>query len=584
MLRMSLPTKESSDEEWEIENGCNFIRTMEKTQSSSSTFPNFAQGPAASDPSHDELNPEAFVNTSGSETLNVLAQRGMRQLFVRQIFTTAITLVGGILLARALSPSEFGIYAIATFIVNVFMVFGDLGLGPAFVQSASAPSHQDLQISFTMQFCLITTAVVLTWSLAPWIMGFYPEMGQEGLRLARVLSLLLYLPIFRSMSEVLLERSLNFKPIAWAEGIGMSLYQIVAATCALSGLGVWSFVLATFVAGISSCVVLYFAAPWPIRLRFDLTEMQRVLKRGIAFQSVSVVHLISQWATPAIVGVLVGPAAVGYLGLALANARRPLLVAESIIRVSFPHFSRLQNDIQTFHDTIRDYLLGFLWVMVLWTGFLWTSASPLVAFAYSPKWLPVVPALIIFAAALPADIIIWTMVLCYRATDRNWSALKIFALRTAFSLALGVFLVLRIGFIGIPWSYLVSNLICAVLLLWRFAPGFFTSVIRSGWWLVPCAASAVVCGGVSARLLVSGGKVPQIFQLLAGALPFMATYLAASLILAPKHYRDRLFDSARLMFFPGRQTGSGMRDEAGGIRRCSVIPHPESIGCAATED
>src|SRR3989442_3155800 len=112
-------------------------------------------------------------------------------------------------------------------------------------------------------------------------MHFYPALSRNGSWLVRVLSLLLDIHVFRSISAVQLERNLNYKPIAWAEGVTMSLYQIVAAVCAVNGLGVWSFVLGTFVSGVVGLVFLYHSAPWPIRLCFDRAEMGRVLKHGV---------------------------------------------------------------------------------------------------------------------------------------------------------------------------------------------------------------------------------------------------------------------------------------------------------------
>jgi O-antigen/teichoic acid export membrane protein len=479
------------------------------------------------------------------ETLHVLARRGMRHLFMRQIVTTAVTMAGGVVLARVLSPEQFGTYAIATFIVNIFMIFGDFGLGPAFIQRTTPPSHEDLQTSFTLQFCLITTVVILTWTVAPWIVRFYPSLSGNGVKLARTLSLLLYIPVFHSISAVQLERSLNFKPVAWAEGVGMSLYQVVAVVGALEGLGVWSFVVATFAAGIAGLVVMYHAAPWPIRLRFNFAEMRRILKHGISFQSASIVVLVSQWVTPAVVGTFVGPQAVGYLGLAFANARRPLLLAESVMRVSFPHFSRLRDDMKKLHNTLDDYLIGFLWIMTLWTGFLWCCSMPLVAFIYSPKWLPAVPAFVIFGMALPLDIIAWILGLSYRATDQNWTAVRVFSVRTTLNIGLAVLLVPRIGFIGVPWAYLVANLVCGVLLLRGFAAGLLARVVRGAWWLLPSTVTAYLCGRISMQILAPAESAQPLQQLLVGAVPFAAAYLLCSFVLAPRQYRNRFLDSAR---------------------------------------
>lgn len=521
-------------------------------------------------------------NSSGGATLDVLVKDGMRDLFVRQIATTAVTLAGGVILARVLDPADFGTYTIALFIVNIFMIFGDLGLGPAFVQSASVPSHKDLQTSFTIQFCLVTVVIALSWGFGPFIIRLYPALGQNGLRLARVISLLLYIPCFRSISVIQLERVLNFRPIAWSEGIGISLYQIGAVIGALAGLRVWSFVLATFVSGVFACVFTYCAAPWPIRLRFDTTEMRRILKQGISFQSVSIVDVLSQWATPAIVGTLVGPTAVGYIGMALANARRPLLLAESVMRVTFPHFSRLQEDTKRLHETINGYLVVFLWVMLLWTGFIWSTGTQLVTIIYSQKWLPAVPALVLFSAALPVDIIIWTMGLSYRATNQNWRALKAFGVRTAVNLSLAAVFVPRFGFIGIPCAYLISNLACAGLLLRGFARGLFTRMVSTGWWLIPSVLFGYFCSRVTAGVFVPGGRANPVAAFLICACSFLSAYLVISGLLAPKEYRYRVLQWTRSVISTrGRRPRA--EEELRGLQY-SVVPRPESFGCAGSED
>jgi O-antigen/teichoic acid export membrane protein len=475
---------------------------------------------------------------SATDMLNVLAKRGMQHLFVRQIVTTVITSIGGIILARTLTPQEFGTYAIVTFIVNIFMLFGDLGLSAAFIQSASPPSHKLLQISFTIQFCLVTAVVLLSWLVAPSLFRFYPSLGSSSLWLVRTVSISLYVPVFRSISMVQLEREMNFKPIALAEGVGMSLYQATAVICALKGLGVWSFILATLLSGMVSFIIVYRYAPWPIRVCFDWPEMRRTLKAGISFQSAPVMDVISQWATPAIVGTLVGPYAVGYLGLALANSRRPLMLAESVMRVSFSHFARLQQEAKRLRETIGNYLIGFLWILVMWSGFLWTSGRPLVTIIYSTKWVPAVPALLIFATAVPLDMILWAMGMSYRAANRNWSTVKIFGLRTVMNLALAVLLVPRVGFTGIPIAYLISNLVCSVLLLYGFAPKFLSGMLRSGWWLAPCATMAYACGRFSTEVLTNAGSGP-VWEFLSGAVPFVTAYLAASFVLVPDIYRKR---------------------------------------------
>jgi polysaccharide export outer membrane protein len=291
--------------------------------------------------------------------------------------------------------------------------------------------------------------------------------------------------------------------------------------------------------------------------------MGKILRYGISFQSTAILDVIATWTTPALVGILIGPHAVGYLGVAQANARRPLMLAESVMRVSFSHFSRLQTEIQRLQNTVNNYLVGFLWVMLLWMGFLWTSGSPLVEIIYSAKWLPAVPALVVFAIALPFDMIIWAMSLCYRAMNRNWSAVRIFGSRTILMLALSAFLIPQIGFVGMPWAYLVANMVCTVLLLKNFAPGFLMKLFRNCAWLFPCLVLACISGRAAIQL---AGPSNVFVNLLAGAVPFTVTYLLVSLILAPEPYRQAFFQMLRSAL-PAR-------------RDCSfngIAPRPQSL-------
>jgi len=75
--------------------------------------------------------------------------------------------------------------------------------------------------------------VLLTWIFAPVILHFYPSIGQNGVWLARALSLSLYIGVLRSISLIQLERTLDYKPIAWAESVSIFLYQLVAIVCAV---------------------------------------------------------------------------------------------------------------------------------------------------------------------------------------------------------------------------------------------------------------------------------------------------------------------------------------------------------------
>jgi hypothetical protein len=192
--------------------------------------------------------------------------------------------------------------------------------------------------------------------------------------------------------------------------------------------------------------------------------------------------------------------------------------------------------------------------------------------------------MMVFAMALPLDIIIWTIGLSYRATNKNWRALKIFALRTVVNLTLAALLVPRVGFIGIPWAYLIADVACAGLLLHGFAAGLFSRMVRTGWWLFPSILFAYLCGRVSVELLLPGGNnAKPIPALLTSACSFIASYVLISVVLAPKEYRDRVFEFARGVNFGRRRRGIAMQDAFNALPY-SVVPGPQSLGCTGSEE
>ena len=134
------------------------------------------------------------------------AKKGIKLLMGRQVLLQVFTFGGGVLLARVLTPAQFGIYGIATFLVGMLAMAGDFGLAPSFIQRKEDLTDLDLRVGFTLQQVFTTIIVVLLLVLAPWLTHFYPKAPPETVWLVRALAFNLYLTSWRSMSALRLER------------------------------------------------------------------------------------------------------------------------------------------------------------------------------------------------------------------------------------------------------------------------------------------------------------------------------------------------------------------------------------------
>lgn len=458
---------------------------------------------------------------------------GMRQLFRRQLVNLVVGLAAGITLARTLSPAEFGAFAIISFVVAAFTILGDLGLNASLIQRREPPADEELQHALAIQLILATAVVIAVWIAATWLTALYPRLGPNTVWLTRLFALSLFFVPLRSISLVRLERALRYRPIAFVEMAESFVFQATAVGLALSGFGVASFVIAALARGLVGAVALYRASPWPLKLRLGRGPTGDLLRYGFSFQAGGILQALSGWVTPALVGTIAGPGAVGYLGLAGTTARRPLTLVDAVMRVSFPHFSALQSAREELDRRVIAYLVGFIWVVSSWLAFLLVVGRPLIELLYSSKWhLAVVP-MLIFAGTLPLEVIFWTMGFSYAAVNRNWDVVRILSARSLLNIAVAVTLVPTIGYLGVPLASLASAILVAPVLLARFSPGFLRTLLGAVAWIVPAVGGAYAAGRLGAALAGHGSA-----RLLAvGGFVEIVAFLILSMLLAPSAYR-----------------------------------------------
>ncbi len=466
------------------------------------------------------------------------AWAGVRILFGRQVVNQVMGMAAGVALARLLTPAEFGTYAIVTFLVTIFAVLGDFGLGASYIQRQEEITERNLRLSFTLQFISAAVVVAVVWVTAPLVLRLYPRLPVELAWAARIFALTLFPPAIRSVSAVRLERALTYGPIARAEIAESFTYHACSVTLALFGHGVWSFVYAALARSLVGVIVLYAAAPWPLRFYLEPHEARATLAYGISFQAGGVLKALGGWATPAFVGTLVGQDAVGFLGLAANNARRPLAVVDAVMRVSFPHFSRLQGDDAELRATVTSYLVRFLTVSGLWIAVMLAAGGPLVEVIYSSRWAPAVPLLMIYALALPLDMVQWTLGIAYAAVNRNWQAVGIVGTGSLLTLLLSGLAVPRFGAIAIPWSYLIAESVVSLWLLCGFRPGFATQVGRRAVWLVVPTASGVLLGRGLGLLTPTEGSWRAVAALGLTGSGAVVGFLVGAFLTAPRPDRE----------------------------------------------
>jgi PST family polysaccharide transporter len=478
---------------------------------------------------------------STANEYHALARTGMKLLIARQVAVQIASLVGNVVLARVLGPTAAGLYLISAYIVNLFGLIADFGIAPSLIQRKEVATPLDLRVAFTLQqvvSAVLSAALFL--SASALTKSLYPGTPQVAW-LIRALSISLYLTSWRTMSALQLERQLKYQSIAKVEVLETLLYQVLAVGLALRGFGVWSYVVATLVQGIFGALLLYAASPWPVRFGFDRPTARALIRFGVPFQFQTILNQMGGWVTPVLVGRVVGPAGVGFVTWASSNGRKPIMLVDSVMRVAFPLFSRIQGDIQEVERTITRYLGILLFPSALWFTLICVSVPGCIDLLYKSRWDPAAFSLVLFSAALILDVMSWVIGVALNGIGRVREVTVVVSIRAIANILLSVCLVLRIGpqfgFNGVAIGYLFSSLFTVPWLAMSIAPGAMRRIFSSLVWLLPPLACGCTVGKFASLATM---RFPLSVHVTLSATGALVAYLAVGYVVGPEYIRRRL--------------------------------------------
>ena len=279
--------------------------------------------------------------------------RGILALTSRTLTIQIISLISNFLLTIFLSPTIFGVFFVVSAAIAFLSYFSDIGLAAALIQKKEQITDEDLKTTFTIQQVLVVTIVVVALILAKPIGSFY-HLNENGILLFQALSFSFLLASLKTIPSIILERSLRFEKLVIPQIVETLVFSVLAVSFAIKGFGVTSFTIAVLGRGVAGLVAMYIVAPWRIKIGFSKESATKLLSFGVPFQMNSFLALVKDDLLIAYLGKVLPLAQVGYIGFAQKWALTPLrLIMDNIIRITFPSFSRLQNEKQSLSKALE---------------------------------------------------------------------------------------------------------------------------------------------------------------------------------------------------------------------------------------
>ena len=287
----------------------------------------------------DDLQPE---DSRGNLGLGHRVTRGLTWTVVHTWGGQVLSLLVFVILARLLTPDEFGLVALAMVFVALAQLIVDQGLGDALIQRIEiGPDHVDSAFWVAVVTGAVLTLVGVLVAIPISIALREPEL----IPILQVLSVTFLLSAFSSIPIALLTRALEFRLLAIRTLLAIVGGGVVGVTLALTGFGAWALVGQQVAAAVLSAAMLWAVTPWRPRLHASRRAVGELFPFGVRVMGSDILGFVSRNADNLLVGIFLGTVPLGIysVGYRILDTSQRLLINVAR-KVTFPALSRLQHD------------------------------------------------------------------------------------------------------------------------------------------------------------------------------------------------------------------------------------------------
>jgi O-antigen/teichoic acid export membrane protein len=449
--------------------------------------------------------------------------------------------VSTVVLARLLTPADFGMVAMVTVITGLAQAFADLGLSEATIQQNEI-THIQVSNLFWINLAIGLGLTLITAALAPAFAWFYREPRLANIAL--LLSLIFLIGGLRVQPDALLKRQMRFSALAIRDVTSYAVAVPVAIIMALRGAGYWALVAIPLMLNFIQMALSWLMVNWRPSLPRRDAEVGPMVTFGSRVAASYFVTAVNRSADNALIGWYWGAAPLGLYSRAYNLLMLPVRqLSLPSGNVAITGFSRIRNDPERF---ARFYLRTanlIMWISAPIFGFLFVAAKPVILLTLGTQWLEAAPVFQILALSAGVQLLFdsTTWLLVSRGQSRRLlRLLLIISPIIVASFAIG----LPFGIKGVALS---GSLVVLIILPWTLKYGFrgtqlnLRRIGRAVLIPVSVCLVGVFCAELALLLILPTGILPE---LLVVALGFAVAYSLSALIPSVK---DEIMSFRRLL-------------------------------------
>lgn len=394
-------------------------------------------------------------------SLKKLAISGVKWTSLSAGISALVQIIQVMILARFLSPSDFGLMAIVMVVIGFAQAFLDMGISNAIIHKQKI-SHEQLSTLYWINVLSGFSLYLVVCFLSPFLSTFYHESRLENM--IKMIAIIFLIIPFGQQFFILLEKELKFNLIAKVTILNKFITLFIISYLAYSGLGVYALIYGAIVSAAFTTFqyIIIGSKSYKPSLVFVLKDVGEFLRFGLYQMGEKTINYFNSQFDTILIGKLLGVENLGIYTIAKELVMKPAAIINPVLtRVAFPTMSRIQDDIprlKTVYIKVINFIASInfpIYVAII------ILAPELINLLFGDKWdraVPIVQILAIFGAIRSTASPIGSLLLARGRADLGfWWNFGLF-----FYTPLSIYIYSSFGLEGISWG-LVANMFILLL-------------------------------------------------------------------------------------------------------------------------
>jgi len=335
--------------------------------------------------------------SSPSESLSSRAVKGGFWVFSLRITDRIFQLARTIILARLLSPNDFGVFGIALLVLSTLDTFSQAGFQQALIQK-KGETRSYLDTAWTVGLIRGFIIAGVVFFLAKPATIFFKAPAAENI--LRIIGISIILQSLNNIAVLYFQKELQFHKFFKYQFLGTIADVTIAITFAFLLKSVWALVFGLVAGNLVRCIMSYVIEPYRPRFRFDRAQAKELFGFGRWILGSSILGFLLSQGDDIFVGKMLGATALGFYQVSYRIISLPATeITHVVSHVSFPAYSKIQRNLLKLRNAYSKIFQVCCLLSIFVTTIMFSLSYEITVVFLGEKWIAIVPVIQIFAFA-----------------------------------------------------------------------------------------------------------------------------------------------------------------------------------------